>query len=91
MKSRNIWEEAQGFFVKEYGMRNMSLTLDHYFEGEGVARIEMQPSGLMKLMNDLIRLKKASLGLADDCISEPPKNEIKYTFDEVMNFEAREE
>ncbi len=85
MENKSIWEELQDFFRMEYGMYSMSFTLE--YDSEGVAEIEMQPSGLIKLMNDLIRLK-ASVGLVDDGVPEPPTEEIKCTFDEAMQFNS---
>lgn len=82
MENKSIWEELQDFFRKEYGMYSMSFRLE--YDSEGVAEIEMRPSGLIKLMNDLIRLKAS----ADDGVSEPPTEEIKCTFDEAMQFNS---
>lgn len=85
MEDKSIWEELQDFFRKEYGMYSMSFRLE--YDSEGVAEIEMLPSGLVKLMNDLIRLK-ASEGLVDNDVPEPPTEEIKCTFDEAMQFNS---
>lgn len=82
MENKSIWEELQDFFRKEYGMYSMSFRLE--YDSEGVAEIEMRPSGLIKLMNDLIRLKAS----ADDGVPEPPTEEIKCTFEEAMKFNS---
>lgn len=85
MENKSIWEELQDFFRKEYGMYSMSFRLE--YDSEGVAEIEMRPSGLVKLMNDLISLK-ASTELVDDGVPESLTEEIKCTFDEAMQFNS---
>lgn len=85
MENKSIWEELQDFFRKEYGMYSMSFRLE--YDSEGVAEIEMRLSGLVHLMNDLVRLR-ASAELVDDGVPEPPTEEIKCTFDEAMQFNS---
>lgn len=87
MENKSIWEELQDFFREEYGMYGMSLRLE--YDSEGVVEIEMRSSGLVRLMNDLIRLR-ASAERVDDGVPEPPTEEIKCTFDEAMQFNSNE-
>ena len=85
MESEIVWDELQKFFEKEYGMLSMSLTFE--YPSEGMAEIEMRPSGLMKLMSDLVVLKSSKEFTEEE---QKIENEIKCTFDEVMKFNAKE-
>lgn len=85
MEYRSEFSKVYDFFAKEYGLLNMSLTT-YCSEEEGVAEIQIRQSGLMSLINDLL-IVMASKNLVDDGIlREPPQEEIKCTFDEVMKF-----
>lgn len=87
MEYQSEFQKVYDFFAKEYGLLNMSLTT--YCSGEeGVAEIQIRQSGLMSLVNDLLIIME-SKNLADDGIlREPPQEEIKCTFDEVMKFSS---
>ena len=84
MECRHEWSELQNFLIKEYGVINMTLTIDAC--SEGVAEIAIRQGGLVKLMNDLILLK-ASKELTNERASEQ-EEEIKCTFDEAMQFNS---
>ena len=87
MEYQSEFRKAYDFLAKEYGLLNMSLTT-YYSEEEGVAEIQIRQSGLMSLINDLL-IVMASKNLVDDGIlGEPPQEEIKCTFDEVMKFSS---
>ena len=86
MESRSIYSEIRDFLMKEYGMVNMSLTVE--CGREGLAEIEMLESGLIKLMNDIVILKASKDSASDGITKDPPQEEIKCTFDEVMKFSS---
>lgn len=87
MEYRSEFSKVYDFFAKEYGLLNMSLTT-YCSEEEGVAEIQIRQSGLMSLINDLLIIM-ASKNLVDDGVfKEPPQEEIKCTFDEVMKFSS---
>ncbi len=78
MENCSIFSELYDFFKQEYGVFNMSLTVEAGCEG--VVEIEMRQSGLMLLMNDLMLLK------ASKDVANVPQDENQCTFDEAMQF-----